>query len=153
MSHIHRSNEYGNVVTIIRLICNISHEWRKIAALFFMLHIPPIPKIPMIFGYGGEIDLPREGLIMNFFSNSIQVSGAGGKASISPNKHCARYSMPCAFCILKPADSPRVKKSLSDESWKQNSFWYNRVATWQLQTKNQKEDIRMDDIKSLAQGK
>ncbi len=37
---------------------------------------------------------------MNFFSNSIQVSGAGGIASISPNKHCARYSLPCAFSIF-----------------------------------------------------
>ena len=57
------------------------------------------------------------------------------------------------FCIQKPADSPRVAKSFSDECWNKNSFWYNRVATWKLQTKNQKEDIQMDDIRSLAQGK
>lgn len=55
--------------------------------------------------------------------------------------------------MIKPADSPRVTRSFSDETWKQNSFWYNREATWQLQTKNQKEDIQMDDVKSLTQGK
>ena len=58
-----------------------------------------------------------------------------------------------SFCIAKPADSPRVTKSFSDEYWNKNSFWYNGDATWQLQRKNQKEDIQVDDVKSLTQGK